>query len=82
MKFTDAVGEAWEELKDDKSDVTYVLVGYDDKKTIGLKGKGPGGRKACLALRGSDSDIVFRKNSNRHDRRKKPRPENYRESRL
>ena len=59
MKFTDAVGEAWEELKDDKSDVTYVLVGYDDKKTIGLKGKGPGGRKACLALCGSDSDIVF-----------------------
>ena len=41
MKFTDAVGEAWEQLKDDKSDVTYVLVGYDDKKTIGLKGKGP-----------------------------------------
>ena len=59
MKFTDAVGEAWEELKDDKSDVTYVLVGYDDKKTIGLKSKGPGGRKACLALCASDSDIVF-----------------------
>ncbi|KAH8046115.1 hypothetical protein JL722_13834 [Aureococcus anophagefferens] len=59
MKFTDAVGEAWEQLKDDKSDVTYVLVGYDDKKTIGLKSKGPGGRKACLALCGSDSDIVF-----------------------
>ena len=60
MKITEAVAEAWEALRDDKSDVSYVLAGYDDKKTIGLKGRGPGGRKACLDLVSqSDSDIVF-----------------------
>ena len=60
VKITDDIGVAWEELRDDKNEVTWVLAGYEDKKTIGLKGKGTGGRKACLAEAGkSDKDIVF-----------------------
>jgi hypothetical protein len=44
LKIEEQAAQAWAEVRDDKSDVNWVALGYDSSDSLKLIGKGTGGR--------------------------------------
>eukprot|EP00761_Pharyngomonas_kirbyi_P003536 gb/GECH01003540.1/.p1 GENE.gb/GECH01003540.1/~~gb/GECH01003540.1/.p1 ORF type:complete len:148 (+),score=42.30 gb/GECH01003540.1/:1-444(+) len=61
VNFAEDAKSAWEEVRDDKSETNWMLVGYGDKKEdIVLSGKGTGGYNEFVdRLKQADGEVLY-----------------------
>ena len=57
FKIEQDAAQAWSEVRDDKSDVNWVALGYDTSDSLKLVGKGTGGRAELIQHLGEDQMI-------------------------